>query len=128
MFTNRPSTGSSTLPVADKPTRKGRGWRLSVTVLLSLSVLLTLGYTATSIYMSYVGMQLSLTHRMPIDSTPSSLGLQYKDITFPSRYDHLQLKGWFIPRSCQMVISQLSELSSWCMAMSLTGLITVLES
>ena len=68
MFTNRPSTGSSTLPVADKPTRKGRGWRLSVTVLLSLSVLLTLGYTATSIYMSYVGMQLSLTHRMPIDT------------------------------------------------------------
>jgi uncharacterized protein len=47
--------------------------------------------------MSYVGMQLSLTHRMPIDTTPASLGLQYKDITFPSRYDHLQLKGWFIP-------------------------------
>lgn len=97
MLTHTPSTGSSTTAKAEKPIRKGRGWRIFVTVLLSLSVLLTIGYTATSIYMAYETTQLSLTHRMPVDTTPASLGLQYKDITFPSRYDHLQLKGWFIP-------------------------------
>ena len=97
MLTHASATGTSASPVAEKPTRKGRGWRIFVTVLLSLSVLLTFGYTATSIYMAYTLTQLSLTHRMPIDTTPASLGLQYKDVTFPSRYDHLQLKGWFIP-------------------------------
>ncbi len=34
---------------------------------------------------------------MPIDTTPAAYGLQYKDVTFPSRYDNLPLKGWFIP-------------------------------
>ena len=97
MITHTPSTGSSVPPVVEKSTRKGRRWRLFVTVLLSLSVLLTFGYTAISIYMAYATTQLSLIHRMPINTTPASLGLQYKDITFPSRYDHLQLKGWFIP-------------------------------
>jgi pimeloyl-ACP methyl ester carboxylesterase len=34
---------------------------------------------------------------MPIYATPASLGLQYKDVIFPSRDDHLLIRGWFIP-------------------------------
>ena len=97
MLTHTPTTTTSVPPAANKPTRKGRGWLLLVTVLLNLSVLLTISYTAISIYMAFTLTQLSLTHRMPINTTPAKLGLQYKDVTFPSRYDHLQLKGWFIP-------------------------------
>jgi uncharacterized protein len=52
------------------------------------------GYSAVSIYMA---MRIMDVQRMPIDTTPASLGLRYKDVTFPSRYDNLQLKGWFIP-------------------------------
>src|SRR5947209_18498562 len=33
----------------------------------------------------------------PITSTPSSLGLNYRDVTFLSREDHLLLRGWLIP-------------------------------
>ena len=39
---------------------------------------------------------LTLLEEVPY-ATPASLGLQYKDITFPSREDHIQLSGWFIP-------------------------------
>jgi uncharacterized protein len=33
----------------------------------------------------------------PITSTPSLLGLNYRDVTFLSREDHLLLRGWLIP-------------------------------
>jgi len=65
-----------------------------VMVLLACSVLLMVGYSAVSIY---IAMRIMEAKRMPIDTTPASLGLQYQDVTFPSRYDNVQLKGWFIP-------------------------------
>jgi len=33
----------------------------------------------------------------PIYATPASLGLQFKYVTFPSRVNQVQLKGWYIP-------------------------------
>ena len=51
----------------------------------------------------YVGISISLaiiiTNRppKPVTTTPTSLGLNYRDITFLSREDHLTLRGWFIP-------------------------------
>ena len=95
MLTRTPSSGASAPPVAEKPNRKGRGWRIGVAVLLTLSVLLMVGYSAVSISMA---TQIQVSYRRTLPSaTPASLGLQYKDVTFPSRYDNLQLKGWFIP-------------------------------
>jgi len=93
MLTHTPSS-SAPAPVEDKSTRKGRGWRVFVAVLLTLSVLLMVGYSGVSFY---IATQLQVGHRTPIYATPASLGLQYKDVTFPSRYDNLQIKGWFIP-------------------------------
>ncbi|MGZ6368783.1 MAG: hypothetical protein ACXWPS_22860, partial [Ktedonobacteraceae bacterium] len=63
-------------------------------VLLILTTALTIGYTAVSIYMA-----TKLVHSSQVlpNTTPASLGLQYKEISFPSRDDHLQLRGWFIP-------------------------------
>jgi fermentation-respiration switch protein FrsA (DUF1100 family) len=55
---------------------------------------LTVSYTAISIY---IAAQIMNVRHMPIYATPASLGLQYKDVTFPSRDDHLQIQGWFIP-------------------------------
>jgi fermentation-respiration switch protein FrsA (DUF1100 family) len=65
-----------------------------VAALLTLAVLLMVGYSGVSIYIT---MRIMQVQRMPIDTTPATLGLQYKDVTFPSRYDNVQLKGWFIP-------------------------------
>jgi len=65
-----------------------------VAVLLALTAALTVGYTVISIYMA---TQLIHKPQILLTATPASLGLQYKDVTFPSREDHLQLRGWFIP-------------------------------
>ncbi len=93
MLTQTPSSNAPA-PVEDKSTRKGKRWRIVVTVLLTLSVLLMVGYSGVSFY---IATQVQIGHRMSIYATPASLGLQYKDVTFPSRYDNLQIKGWFIP-------------------------------
>src|SRR5579859_2259446 len=53
--------------------------------------------------LSYVGIsffiatQLAYAQPKAITVTPAVLGLQYRDVSFPSRYDHLLLRGWFIP-------------------------------
>jgi fermentation-respiration switch protein FrsA (DUF1100 family) len=81
-------------PAAIKSARIGRGWRRLVAALLTLSVVLTGSYAAISIY---IATQLVYVSQIPLYATPASLGLQYKDVTFPSREDHLRLQGWFIP-------------------------------
>ena len=51
----------------------------------------------------YVGISISLaliiTNRppKPVTTTPTSQGLNYRNVTFLSREDHLTLKGWLIP-------------------------------
>ncbi len=92
-----PHTSPSTAPAppaVDKSTKAGQGLRRLVAVLLALTVALTVGYAAISIY---AAPQLVHSKHVPLYATPASLGLQYKDITFLSREDHLQLSGWFIP-------------------------------
>lgn len=46
---------------------------------------------------AYVGWNLTHPVRQALDTTPLSLGLAYKNVTFPSREDGLELKGWLIP-------------------------------
>jgi uncharacterized protein len=88
-----PSTAPAS-STSDKSTKAGRGFRRLVAVLLALTAVLTVGYTVISIYMA---TQLIHKPQILLTATPASLGLQYKDVTFPSRVDHLQLRGWFIP-------------------------------
>jgi pimeloyl-ACP methyl ester carboxylesterase len=68
--------------------------RWVVAALLLISVIVTTAYTAISIY---IATQLVYTPQKPLYATPASLGLQFKYVTFPSRVDQVQLKGWFIP-------------------------------
>lgn len=81
-------------PLAEKNPGRDRGFRILMAVLLTLSLLATMIYTAVSIY---IAIQIQVTKQIPPYATPASLGLQYKDVTFPSRDDHLQIRGWFIP-------------------------------
>jgi dipeptidyl aminopeptidase/acylaminoacyl peptidase len=69
-------------------------WRRAVTGLLILSGLFSLGYIGIS---SYIAEQLVYTAPRPIVRTPASLGLRFANVTFPSRDDHISLKGWLIP-------------------------------
>src|SRR6266705_341336 len=68
--------------------------RWIVVALLIVSVIVTLAYTALSIY---IASQLVYVPQKPLYATPASLGLQFKYVTFPSRIDQVQLKGWYIP-------------------------------
>lgn len=68
--------------------------RWIVVALLIVSVLATTVYSALSIY---IATQLIYVPQKPLYATPASLGLQFKYVTFPSRTDQVQLKGWYIP-------------------------------
>src|ERR1700687_3821300 len=70
------------------------GLRRAVTGLMILAGLLTLGYVGIS---SYIAEQLVYESPKPIVKTPASLGLRFANVSFPSRNDHITLKGWFIP-------------------------------
>lgn len=70
------------------------GWRRAVTGLLIVSGLLTIGYVGIS---SYIAEQLVYEAPKAIVNTPASLGLRFANVTFPSRDDHVKLKGWLIP-------------------------------
>ncbi len=94
MLARTPSSAASASPVEKKSITVGRRWRRLVVAFLTLSLLFTMSYAGVSIYLA---TQLIVVQHMPIYATPASLGLQYKDVTFPSRDDHVQIRGWFIP-------------------------------
>jgi predicted alpha/beta-fold hydrolase len=56
--------------------------------------LLVAGCIALSIY---VGWNLTHPERSLITETPAKYGLQYENISFQSRVDRLQMKGWYLP-------------------------------
>jgi len=80
--------------VGQKPPAIGRGWRRLVATFLTVSVVVTSCFSVVSLY---IAIQIQVVKQTPPYATPASLGAQYRDVTFPSRDDHLQLQGWFIP-------------------------------
>ncbi|HLX57509.1 MAG TPA: alpha/beta hydrolase [Ktedonobacteraceae bacterium] len=89
-----PSFSTTAAPPVAKTTGTGRLLRRVIVALLIVSGLLTLAYSAASLY---IATQLVYAPQKAIYATPASLGLQFRDVTFPSRIDHLPLRGWFIP-------------------------------
>jgi uncharacterized protein len=75
-------------------TKTDRLLRWIVVALLIFSGIVTVAYSAISIN---IATKLVYEPQKAPYATPASLGLQYKDVTFPSREDHLQIRGWFIP-------------------------------
>jgi len=65
-----------------------------VRVFLIVSQLLTFGYISLSMI---IATQVAYTQPKPITRTPAALGLSFQDVAFPSREDHVLLRGWFIP-------------------------------
>src|SRR5579863_7557840 len=62
--------------------------------LLILTSIVTFAYASISVY---VATQLAYVPPTPLYATPASMGVTYRDVTFRSREDSLQLRGWFIP-------------------------------
>jgi fermentation-respiration switch protein FrsA (DUF1100 family) len=94
-MSSRPSSSVVSITQPQGGVKKtNRFLRRVVVSLLIVSVLVTTAYTALSIY---IATQLVYVPQKPLYATPASLGLQFKYVTFPSRIDQVQLKGWFIP-------------------------------
>lgn len=89
--------GAARTGKAERPAGLGAGVRWArrlVALLLALAGVFALGYAGLS---TYVAARLIYVPPSPITRTPSSLGLTYRDVTFPARGDGLALRGWFIP-------------------------------
>ncbi len=88
------SSATPAVQTAPKGARTGRLLRRVIVAMLIVSGILMLAYSALSLYIT---TQLVYTAPKPIYATPASLSLQFKYVTFPSREDHVLLRGWFIP-------------------------------
>jgi pimeloyl-ACP methyl ester carboxylesterase len=60
---------------------------------LSLVVLLVLVFIGIS---AYLGYSLTRVERAPVSGSPADIGLAYEDVSFPSLYKDLTLRGWFL--------------------------------
>ncbi len=45
----------------------------------------------------YIGLALTHPARVPLHETPAAVGLTYEDVAFPSRVDHVTIRGWWLP-------------------------------
>ena len=55
--------------------------------------------------MSGFGARSAMTiERIPLQDSPQSFGLAYEDVSFPSRFDEVLLKGWLMPAEKEQVI------------------------
>ncbi|MFQ6122858.1 MAG: alpha/beta hydrolase [Dehalococcoidales bacterium] len=67
-------------------------WWLKLGLALTLIVAVTvLGIS------SFLGYSMTKVERISIEENPASLGLEYEDVSFPSRGDELTLRGWYLP-------------------------------
>ncbi len=76
--------------------KTGSGKTKKLLIWLVAGVLLV-GVLAVFGISGYVGWNLTHPARQPVDQNPGQMGLTYRDITFTSREDGLELKGWLIP-------------------------------
>lgn len=93
-MSKRPSLPVKIGPPAQATDRPGRRLRRLVAVLLMASMVLTSVYAGI---VGYVATQLVQVERLPFHTTPINFGLQFRDVSFTSREDHVPLLGWFIP-------------------------------
>jgi uncharacterized protein len=68
---------------------KRLAWTLAIVVVVV--VLATFGVSY------YVGWSMTHPQRLAVKGSPADFGMQYTDVTFPAREDHVNLKGWLIP-------------------------------
>ncbi len=65
-------------------------------------ILITLGvYLALIILGTLLAMDIP---RVPVTETPAAVGLEYRDVSFPSRDPKIILKGWYLPSDGENVL------------------------
>jgi fermentation-respiration switch protein FrsA (DUF1100 family) len=65
-----------------------------------LKVILAVALAAIAAFLGisvYLGHSMTAIERVPITETPALFGLDYEEVSFPSRIDELTLYGWYLP-------------------------------
>jgi hypothetical protein len=65
-----------------------------VKIALRIISIVVILYIGLSILGAILMMQIP---RLPVNDSPASVGLAYSDVSFPTRGDHITLKGWYLP-------------------------------
>lgn len=81
-------------PIARPTAPRLHLWQRLVATLFICAGILSGSYATLSVYLA---TQLVYVPQKPVVGSPADAHLAFADITFPSRGDHLMLKGWFIP-------------------------------
>jgi fermentation-respiration switch protein FrsA (DUF1100 family) len=68
-----------------------RWWLKLILIVLLAAIAAFLGISV------YLGHSMTAVERVPITETPASYGLDYEEVSFPSRIDELTLHGWYLP-------------------------------
>ena len=68
--------------------------RLWLKIVIVIALVLVVAFLGIS---AYLGNSMTAVERLPITDTPEICGLDYEDVSFPSRVDELQLSGWYLP-------------------------------
>jgi pimeloyl-ACP methyl ester carboxylesterase len=77
-----------------------RKLRLIKVTAIGIAIILVL-YVGLSIYGAKAAMEIP---RLPLNDSPVSVGLDYEDVSFTSRDDHVVLRGWYLPSKSNSVI------------------------
>ncbi len=77
---------------------KPNPWKRILRIFIILIVILAVLYLAICTYAVYKVTEVPPEDRAkPIEPLPSEFGVDYEDITFPARYDDLEIAGWYLP-------------------------------
>ncbi len=68
--------------------------KLWLKILIGVVVLVIIAFLGLS---AYLGATATSVERIPVTVSPTDFALEYEEITFPSREDHLTIHGWFLP-------------------------------
>ena len=77
-----------------------RKLRLLKVTAIGIATVLIL-YIGLSIYGAKAAMEIP---RLPLIHSPASVGLDYEDVAFTSRDDHVMLRGWHLPSKGNSII------------------------
>ena len=78
---------------------------MKIIIIIIIVVVILLAYLGTSAYFAAIVMKIP---RISLDDSPASVGLNYEDVSFPSRADNITLSGWYIPGGGENTIIMVS--------------------
>ncbi len=61
---------------------------------LALALVVTIAVLGIA---GFLGRSMTRAERVPVEENPARFGLEYQNVSFPSRVDGLRLHGWYLP-------------------------------